>query len=486
MVWKWEWNETFTVRERIRVSKKFNSDVLDDYVGQRIYDPFKNEWDVCSEFGDEPDDEYSNNGDPPTSEVPEDATDEYLHINPLNRSPSPLPEDSDVSDKYYGTRTSEALTILSRHYGFVTPLVKLDAGLDDFKDWTRFRRRIGLRDEPIASEDITSLDRAMFRFVDSLAARSPGVDDWDLHDRNRNALVHHILPFSRAIMKDDTEIFVLSSPSSSSCHWVLGIPRATNLLYAFREISNGSPNIYTVARSLLVNGIPFQTLRVLERLERAAHANPPSTTESPIPIRFPNYQFTMHDYAAYLRDRESLLLQPQGRAALLQGGILWRLAMDILGLDVALEGPSSAVIDHRCGISFDSDDLESGFQYWEDGLTNDQIIMLCGGYRFYTGMSCYICLKSRTSLLFIAGEGAQIAIVSWWPLQSTWYDVSSGCNFGRWTDRNESWYQNRKAALAAGTAKPYTASKWRDLLKGMRDVRLIKNNVETYSQQYLE
>jgi hypothetical protein len=31
VVWKWEWNGTFTVCERIRVSKKYNSDVLDDY-----------------------------------------------------------------------------------------------------------------------------------------------------------------------------------------------------------------------------------------------------------------------------------------------------------------------------------------------------------------------------------------------------------------------------------------------------------------------
>ena len=345
MVWKWEWNATFTVRERTRVSKKFNSDVLDDYVGQRIYDPFKNEWDVCSEFGDEPDDEYSDDGDPPTGQVPEDATEEYLHINPLDRSPSPLPKDIDVSDEYPATRTSDTLTILSCHYGFVTPLVELDAGLDDFKDRMRFNRRIGLIDEPIASEEITSLDQAMFRFVDSLPARSPGADDWDLHDRNQNALVHHLLPFSQAVMKDNTEIFVLSSPSSSSCHWVLGIPRATDLLYAFREISNGLPNIYAVARSLLINGIPFQTLCVLERLEKAAPAKPPSKKQSPIPIRFRNYQFTIHDYAAYLRDRESLLLQPQGRATLVQGGILWHIAMDTLGLDVVLEGPSSAVLD---------------------------------------------------------------------------------------------------------------------------------------------
>jgi hypothetical protein len=119
----------------------------------------------------------------------------------------------------------------------------------------------------------------------------------------------------------------------------------------------------------------------------------------PIPIRFPNYQFTTHDYAVYLRDRESLLLQPKGRAALLQGGIVWRLALETVGMEAALEGPSSDVTNCRLRISFSSGDPESGVQYWDDELTNDELIMLCGGYKFYTGMSCYFCLKGRTHVL---------------------------------------------------------------------------------------
>jgi hypothetical protein len=192
----------------------------------------------------------------------------------------------------------------------------------------------------------------------------------------------------------------------------------------------------------------------------------------------------MHDYAVYLRNRESLLLQPKGRAALLQGRIVWHLALETVGMEAALEGPSSDVTDCRLGISFSSGDLESSIWYWDDKLTNNELIMLCGGYRFYTGMSCYFCLKGRTSC--IAGEGIQIACKSWWPLQSTWNDVSSGNNWGHWTDWNEDWYQQRHVAIQTGTAQPHTTSKWRSLCKGMRDARSIKNHVETFSQQYLE
>jgi hypothetical protein len=263
---------------------------------------------------------------------------------------------------------------------------------------------------------------------------------------------------------------------------VLGIPRASDVLFAFREMSSGVSNIHTVARTLINSGIPFRTLRPLNR---AAGVNCWPLIDFPIPIWFPDYKFTTHDYAVYLRDRESLLLQPKGRTALLQGGIVWRLALDTVGMEVALEGPSSSVTDYRLGISFNSGDLESGIRYWDDELTKDELIMLCGGYRFYTGMSYYyFCLKGRTSC--IAGQASQIAYKSWWPLQSTWNDVSTGNNWGRWTEWNEDWYQERHAVIQAGTAEPHNASKWRSLCKGMKDAWSIKNNVDMFSTKYLE
>lgn len=467
---------------------------------------------MCSEFGDEPNDEPNgerndqypdacpnerpDDKNPPTGQIRQDGeledgeiyTDEaerYLHTHPLNRSMSPPPKESYVADKYLAVRAeSLVVLILNCHYGFVPPLTELKAGQDDVNDYMQFRKRIGLRvpAKSIESRDITLLDRAMCRFLTSLAAGRPGVEgDWDLDDKNRSFLTHCApFPFSRAIANDGAHIFVLSCPSSPSCNWVLGIPRASDVLFAFREISSGLPNIYTAARALLLNGIPFRTLRPLKR---RAGVNLWPLIDFPIPIRFPNYEFTTHDYAVYLRDREYFLSQPKGRAALLQGGIVWRLALETVGLDVALEGPSSDVTHYRLGISFGSGDLESGVRYWDDELTNDELIMLCGGYRFYTGMPCYFCLKGITSC--ITGQGAQIAYKSWWPLMSTWNEVSSGNNWGRWTDWNEDWYQKRHAAIRAGTAQPLTASKWHSLCKGMKDARLIKKNVETLSRQYL-
>jgi hypothetical protein len=243
---------------------------------------------VCSEFGDEPNDEpngkqndqypdedsneHPDDNNLPTGQIHQDEeleagqihldeeAERYLHAHPLNRAMSPLPEEFYVADKYHAIRTDALIVlILNHHYGFVPPLVELNAGQDDSKACIQFRKRLGLREKPVVSRDITSVDWVMFHFLTSLAAGRPMVDsDWDLDDENRNFLMHCApLPFSRAIADDKAHIFVLSSPSSPSCNWVLGIPQASKVLFAFREISSGVPNIYTAARALLLNGIPF-------------------------------------------------------------------------------------------------------------------------------------------------------------------------------------------------------------------------------------
>jgi hypothetical protein len=86
------------------------------------------------------------------------------------------------------------------------------------------------------------------------------------------------------------------------------------------------------------------------------------------------------------------------------------------------------------------------------------------------------------SLKLIIGHGAQIAVKSWWPLQSTW--MESDHNFGRWTASNELWYQGHRQKILAGKAQPITMTKWREQLR-MRDPRLIHKNVEKYSEEFL-
>jgi len=64
-----------------------------------------------------------------------------------------------------------------------------------------------------------------------------------------------------------------------------------------------------------------------------------------LPMRLSDYQFGSDDYEAYVRHRAQLLTSPRGRAALLRGGIVARIAREHIAIESALLGPSSAVIN---------------------------------------------------------------------------------------------------------------------------------------------
>jgi hypothetical protein len=102
-----------------------------------------------------------------------------------------------------------------------------------------------------------------------------------------------------------------------------------------------------------------------------------------IPFRLSDYKFTPYDYASYLRERSATLSQPNARAALLSGGIFWRIAQEHLSVDAALEGPSRVVTRHGVGQSFN--DVASHRTYWDDSVDENVSNSICGLVNCYTG-----------------------------------------------------------------------------------------------------
>jgi hypothetical protein len=101
------------------------------------------------------------------------------------------------------------------------------------------------------------------------------------------------------------------------------------------------------------------------------------------PIRLRDYVFTYHDYLAYHSYAASLLNLPNGRAALLMGGIVWRLAIETLSIEDVLKGPSLSVSRHGIGRCLPGD----GTSYWDDTLSLDQLNLICGLNLIENGMS---------------------------------------------------------------------------------------------------
>lgn len=92
-----------------------------------------------------------------------------------------------------------------------------------------------------------------------------------------------------------------------------------------------------------------------------------------------NYKPDVVDYKGYERDRATFLLSDRARAALLEGGIVWRLAIEHLKFDDVIGGP--AELDSGLYERFDGE-LVGG---WDDKLTNDELDLICGVYKIFTG-----------------------------------------------------------------------------------------------------
>ena len=68
------------------------------------------------------------------------------------------------------------------------------------------------------------------------------------------------------------------------------------------------------------------------------------------------YKFTAQDFEATLLDIKSMLQSYRGRAALLRGGIIGRIAREFLDADQVLEGPSLEATYRRYGLCVETED----------------------------------------------------------------------------------------------------------------------------------
>jgi hypothetical protein len=178
-----------------------------------------------------------------------------------------------------------------------------------------------------------------------------------------------------------------------------------------------------------------------------------------------------------------ILSSPRGRAALLEGGIIGRIAKEHLGHDRAVHGPSTAVTVHRQGFSFRD---SAGITYWDDRLTDDEINNICGLYRCYTG-NLFILYFYPSFIETVIGNGWQMSEVSWWPTPTHWNNhKANGYNWGHWTEWDEVWYQERVKNILSGNKAgvPFTQSDWWSKLKEAGPWRKVTKRVEDESKAF--
>ncbi|KAG6912279.1 hypothetical protein DXG01_015742, partial [Tephrocybe rancida] len=165
-------------------------------------------------------------------------------------------------------------------------------------------------------------------------------------------------------------------------HWdnlsgEVGLRSATDVLHLHRE--GPGPAVRNVIRYLLDSGIPFNTFI---RAPYRVVPPPPKPRFSGLGFRPANYPPSGLDWIGYQHEAQKVLRSPRGRAALMAGGILGRIAKDFLDYDCVFLVPlDEDVVDG--GVCY-QDTSPTSDSYWDDALTEDEIRIVCGTYSVAT------------------------------------------------------------------------------------------------------
>ena len=155
--------------------------------------------------------------------------------------------------------------------------------------------------------------------------------------------------------------------------WFLGSRSATIALAICRMSQTSDP--LSIACSLAERGIPFQTWykSVPNNISHPAARSRPEL----IPFRLEDYRFQKGDYEEYVKSRRRLLDGPVGRAAVKAGGLLWRIAVEDVGIQSALSGvPNAEVLNGQRLVR----NIGSAGYLVDESLNRDEIEAICGHY----------------------------------------------------------------------------------------------------------
>ncbi|KAI0771725.1 hypothetical protein BC629DRAFT_1595493 [Irpex lacteus] len=244
---------------------------------------------------------------------------------------------------------------------------------------------------------------------------------------------------------------------------------ATNVLHLQRADFGSTAD--SILRSFLRRGIRVRLLRRVNPDLRLQKPREWTSTlrDKPLGIGIqPNdVELTSQDYKAYMRARDKLLHGPAGRAALLQGGIVWRLARHACTLEETAKG---ADVENEAAHAHMYLQRLGGETYGEAVLSTQDMYIIVGVYRVFLepgktkGQSANTKdSPANDSPAQRKRRPANVSITSWWPTDETW--STSGYGTGYWSHAAEIWFQRRLRMLREGKAKAMSQNEWRKSLR---------------------
>jgi len=389
-VFEWRQDDHGVFR-RTAVVKADRTEVLANYGrNQKRYDSFANEWDCVSQLGELEEDELLLqcwDDEPILYDAPPSSSSQAPDgdLSEMYTPPDPPSQDESSSKNQLVPwdiisapvqTLSESMCIMYEHFGFVPPLQLSAIRMEPVRSTQSFKlsKVIGLT---TADRDYWNSSVASFAaiFLDALGDNrlKPPADLWDLRFGNRLFLgASKRLKYLRRM----GECFVFDLGSEATSDWMLCVNTASIVLLICRMDERMIES--ELSMELVRKAVPHHTLI---RLPPRSVNMPPSP---PLPIRLPCYIFTKDDYNTYREVREDLLRSTRvARAALMAGGIAWRLAVSH-GFDIVHDGPTSTLSQTGAGVRYATD--VSGWEYWDDACTERELDLICGAYICYHGM----------------------------------------------------------------------------------------------------
>ncbi|KAJ6471320.1 hypothetical protein C8R47DRAFT_988280 [Mycena vitilis] len=345
-------------------------DVWEEYgPDQRRYDSFHDEWDVCEQFGAP--------AEPSAAHTTEADLDRVHHITPISATESEMsfvvpiaPTFKEMVYLRYGcTVTKEPVgASLQLPPAELPPSILASKLLGDTRiqnpnenQMYQFRLFLAYCKRAQSPFDVPS------SLLDFHQKDSELYSDWAVHLRTE--------------VLNDQVYYVISEKEPQSHSLFIVVQSAANALETVRQ--GWGPRTTDVAENLLSRGMSFMTC-CRSTITSPAPSKLQRRYYSGLGYRPPNYKPDMRDYQVYVAIRQRFMGSPRGRAALLYGGIVGRLARSEASMEEALRGPSDdALVEGMCLW-----DGRSPFAYWDDCLTQQEIDLICGVYHVATGEFC--------------------------------------------------------------------------------------------------
>ena len=244
-----------------------------------------------------------------------------------------------------------------------------------FRSWIEICRAVGGQQLNASADDPVVIGH----FLSILAGCENPFNDvpgkyWDLSPLGHTPLVNLAKVFiSIEEIQFTSSVQYIIHPRSlhpdRDAPWLLSVDPMTALECIRRGLG---PHSVDIANFLITHGVHFRTLQLL--------SNSPEPRVRPqcryLGHRPVDYHFDLADFAGYEALCDSFLRsQPHGALALREGGIIARLAREVLSNSDALLGPSSEALSGR-GAKF----VYNNKIYVEDTFSEAELGLICGTY----------------------------------------------------------------------------------------------------------